>query len=42
MKGVLPVFLEGLMSPSKEIKSVCINSILKISKTAVRIVFIWQ
>jgi len=35
MKGVLPVLLDGLLSHSNEIKSMCINSMLKISKMAV-------
>ena len=36
MKGVLPVFLEGLVNPSDEIRAICIVSIKKISRNAVR------
>ncbi len=35
MKGVLPVFLEGLVSPSGDIKAICIVNIMKISDKAV-------
>lgn len=35
VQGVLPVFLEGMVNPSDEIKSICIVSILKITHKAV-------